>query len=57
MRNHVLEGALATFDCRLAARFEFGSHHIIVGEVLAVQMADARPLVYHARTYGKFGES
>ena len=52
----VLNGALATFDCRLAKTFEFGTHHIIVGEVLAVKVGDARPLVYHARTYGRFGD-
>lgn len=51
----VLADALATFDCRLATRFEFGTHHIVVGEVLAVRIRDARPLVYHARQYGRFG--
>lgn len=51
----VLEGALATFDCRLATTFQFGTHHIIVGEVLAVEVGDAPPLVYHAKTYGRFG--
>ena len=52
----VLEGALASFDCRLARTFEFGTHHILIGEVVAVQVGEARPLVYHARTYGRFGE-
>lgn len=51
----VLEGALATFDCRLAQTFEFGTHHILIGEALAVRVGEARPLVYHARTYGRFG--
>jgi flavin reductase (DIM6/NTAB) family NADH-FMN oxidoreductase RutF len=51
----VLAAALACFDCRLATSFVFGSHRIIVGEVLAVKVNDAKPLVYHARTYGRFG--
>jgi flavin reductase (DIM6/NTAB) family NADH-FMN oxidoreductase RutF len=50
-----LEGAVATFDCRLSTSFEYGSHRIIVGEVEAVSMREAPPLVYHARTYGRFG--
>ena len=31
-----LHGALCRFDCRIASVFEFGTHHIIAGEVLAV---------------------
>lgn len=50
-----LGGALATFDCRLAATFSFGTHRIIVGEVVAMRVADAKPLLYHAKTYGRFG--
>ena len=50
----VLDGALATFDCTVAARFEFGTHHIVVGKVVAVRVGQARPLVYHARQYGRF---
>lgn len=52
----VLEGALATFDCRLATTFEFGTHHILVGEVVAIRAGEAKPLVYHAQTYGRFGK-
>lgn len=52
----VLESALAAFDCRLATTFQFGTHHILVGEVVAIRVGEARPLVYHARTYGRFGE-
>ena len=52
----ILESALAAFDCRLATTFQFGTHHILVGEVVAIRVGEARPLVYHARTYGRFGE-
>ncbi len=51
----VLRSALASFDCRLATTFAFGSHRIIVGEVLALRTAEAKPLLYHAKTYGRFG--
>ena len=52
----VLKEAIAAFDCRLAKTFEFGTHHIVIGEVLAVEVGEAKPLLYHARTYGRFGE-
>ena len=52
----VLKEAIATFDCRLATTFEFGTHHIVIGEVMAVEVGEATPLLYHARTYGRFGE-
>ncbi len=52
----VLKDAIAAFDCRLAKTFEFGTHHIVIGELVAVEVGEAKPLLYHARTYGRFGE-
>lgn len=51
--NPVIEGALAVFDCKLAAHFEFGSHKIIVGEVREVFASDRKPLIYSGRMFGK----
>jgi flavin reductase (DIM6/NTAB) family NADH-FMN oxidoreductase RutF len=42
----MLKGALARFDCRLVRTFSFGSHHILVGEVVDVANSDKQPLVY-----------
>ncbi|MDQ0511653.1 flavin reductase family protein [Ancylobacter amanitiformis] len=49
----VLMGALCRFDCRIAGMFEFGTHHIIAGEVLALASDAAKPLVYSNRAYHK----
>lgn len=49
----VLRGALCRFDCRIASVFEFGTHHIIAGEVLAVESLETKPLVYSNRGYHK----
>lgn len=46
-----LEGALCTFDCRVASVFDFGSHRIIAGEVVAVEIGAEEPLVYSSRGY------
>lgn len=46
-----LEGALANFDCRIATTFEFGTHRIIVGEVVEVVGRAADPLVFADRNF------
>lgn len=49
-----LRGALMTFDCRLAATFDFGTHRIIAGEVVGIASAAgiaAEPLIYANRAY------
>ena len=52
----VLEGALASFDCRLVDTHDFGSHCIIIGEVLATMHSDAQPLVHSQRRYHRLAE-
>ncbi|MBS9478706.1 flavin reductase family protein [Ancylobacter radicis] len=47
----LLKGALCRFDCRIASVFGFGTHHIIAGEVMALETAETRPLVYSNRAY------
>lgn len=46
-----LRGALCRFDCRLAGVFDFGSHRIITGEVIALETHADDPLVYSDRGY------
>lgn len=49
----VLREALCRFDCKIAGVFEFGTHHIIAGEVLALESLDNKPLIYSNRAYHK----
>ncbi|MCS0494320.1 flavin reductase family protein [Ancylobacter mangrovi] len=49
----ILRGALCRFDCRIAGVFEFGTHHIIAGEVMALESTERKPLVYSNRGYHK----
>lgn len=52
----VLEGAIASFDCRVVERLERGTHSVIFCEVQAVR-ADAagEPLIYIDRGYHRIG--
>jgi flavin reductase (DIM6/NTAB) family NADH-FMN oxidoreductase RutF len=46
-----LEGAVAHFDCRVAATFDYGSHTIVIGEAVDAISHDARPLIYAERGF------
>ena len=46
-----LENALAVFDCRLGATFDYGSHRIVIGEILDLTCRDVGPLVYSDRSF------
>jgi len=53
----VLEGALASFDCRIVERLERGTHAVILCEVQAVKISqDAEALVYFGRGYRTLGQ-
>jgi flavin reductase (DIM6/NTAB) family NADH-FMN oxidoreductase RutF len=49
----LLEGALATLECRTAAVHPAGDHDIVVGEVLALALPrpDGEPLVYYRSSF------
>lgn len=48
----LLEGAIATFECRVTARHEGGDHIIYVGEVITFeQHSDAGPLAFFRGRY------
>ena len=49
----VLVGALASFDCKLAASIYSGSHRIFIGRVAAVTSEVGRALIYANRAYGQ----
>jgi flavin reductase (DIM6/NTAB) family NADH-FMN oxidoreductase RutF len=48
----LLEGALATLECEVEARHDAGDHLIVVGRVLALEVAErAEPLVFFRSHY------
>ncbi len=47
----LLDGALATMECRLASTFSGGDHTIVVGEIEQANAADGAPLVYYRAGY------
>ena len=47
-------GASAWLDCRMHSRADGGDHTILIGEVLAAEATDARPLVHFDRSFGRF---
>src|SRR5262245_59416676 len=47
----LLDGALATLECRLVEAHEAGDHTIFVGEVQTASVEEGRPLVYFHGTY------
>ncbi|HEV7209120.1 MAG TPA: flavin reductase family protein [Mycobacteriales bacterium] len=51
----LLDGALATLECRTTATHDGGDHSIVVGEVLAIEVGDdlSPALVWHRGQYGR----
>lgn len=48
----LLDGVLATLQCRITARHPGGDHEIVVGEVLDASRRDGDPLLYFRGRYG-----
>lgn len=48
----ILVDPLAAFDCKVVHSIKVDSHHVFVGEILEVDVAEAGdPLIYHDRNY------
>jgi flavin reductase len=48
----LLLSSLVAFDCRLSDARVVATHHVIIGEILAIHLGETRPaLVYHGRLY------
>ena len=47
----VLQGALAAFDCKIASTFDFGTHRILIGEVVEVASTNGDPLLFADRNF------
>jgi flavin reductase (DIM6/NTAB) family NADH-FMN oxidoreductase RutF len=48
----LLDGALAHYQCKLAARHDGGDHSIFVGSLEKFAVTDGRPLLYFQGSYG-----
>ena len=46
-----LVGALANFDCKIAQMFDYGSHRMLVGQVVDVGVGSDVPLIYCDRSF------
>lgn len=53
----LLDGALATFDCKVEKIVEGGDHVILIGRVLTVAKREGVPLLYYEGGYKKLGSS
>jgi flavin reductase (DIM6/NTAB) family NADH-FMN oxidoreductase RutF len=47
----LLEGVLASLECRTTHRVDAGDHTVFIGAVAAAASRDGRPLVYFLRDY------
>jgi flavin reductase (DIM6/NTAB) family NADH-FMN oxidoreductase RutF len=46
-----LAGALANFDCRIASTHDYGTHRILIGEVVELAGGAGDPLLFVDRTF------
>jgi len=47
----ILEGTVATLECRIKSSHDEGSHTVYIGEVLAAHSSEKDPLLYYAGAY------
>ena len=52
----VLQGNLATLECRTHDIHDCGDHHIIIGRVTAFQSNELDPLLFYSGAYHKLGK-
>jgi 3-hydroxy-9,10-secoandrosta-1,3,5(10)-triene-9,17-dione monooxygenase reductase component len=50
----VLEGSLATVECRLGEIFEGGDHELVTGLVVAMDLGEGGPLLFYRSGFGRF---
>lgn len=52
----LLDGVLATIECRVVNALPGGDHTIFVGEVTELESVGGRPLLYHSAQFGQFAK-
>lgn len=50
----LVDGALARLECDMDQRVDGGDHVILIGRVLSAVTNDGEPLLFHARSFGRF---
>lgn len=53
----MVEGAALNVECKVVKVVELGDHTMFVGEVLEATANPKEPLIYHKKSFWKFGES
>ncbi len=51
----LIRGALASFECAVTKIIEAGDHIVAIGEVLHIERAEGRPLIYFDSKYRTLG--
>ena len=51
----LMAGAIAWIECTVAEVVEGGDHHVVIGEVIASESREGRPLLYYDRAYHERG--
>ncbi|MGH9557939.1 MAG: flavin reductase family protein [Bryobacteraceae bacterium] len=46
-----IEGVLGGIDCKIVEAFDAGDHRVLIGEVVAVEIGEGRPLVFFGSAY------
>jgi flavin reductase (DIM6/NTAB) family NADH-FMN oxidoreductase RutF len=47
----LLSASLVSLDCKLVEKFRSGSHFIVVGEIVAQEVREGKPLLYYKAGY------
>ena len=48
----LIEGCIATIECRTMHRIDVGDHRVLVGEAVEARVHDGRPLLFFKSGYG-----
>lgn len=51
----LFEGVLGIIECRTVNRFDAGDHRVLVGEAVAAEVREGRPLLYYQSGYAELG--
>jgi flavin reductase (DIM6/NTAB) family NADH-FMN oxidoreductase RutF len=51
----LIEGVLAALECRTVESVDLGDHRVLIGEVVAVDVGEGRPLVFFGSEYTRLG--
>lgn len=53
----IIDGAMATFECKTYQKVEIGDHTTLFGEIFDIRTIDKSPLLYHKRIIDTFPDT